>query len=52
MKDGDYSTDFYTDKIIEYIDHDKDDEMLMEWSTFSKKIKVQLPNQLEINHKK
>ena len=24
-KDGDYSTDFYTDKIIEYIDNDKDD---------------------------
>lgn len=25
-KDGDYSTDFYTDKIIEYIDRDKDDD--------------------------
>ncbi len=24
--DGDYSTDFYTDKIIEYIDRDKDDD--------------------------
>jgi len=25
-KDGDYSTDFYTNKIIEYIDEDKDDD--------------------------
>jgi len=26
-------------------------EMLMEWDKFSKEIKVQLPNQPEINHK-
>lgn len=31
---------------------DKYAEMLMEWSKFSKEIKVQLPDQLDINHKK